>query len=231
MNTLIPGNREEAWNGMDNLDNKPTKPARRKSDLTLLGSSSQDLEEWNYTLEFGVNLSQISFEGLNNYYVSVARTDKKNNVTETLTSVLEFRLSDDNNKISIEGGPPFPFIITSKTIDLACTDLDEDIVNAVNNGIAWLKGDIDYDWINENRRKIPTALLNDAIAINLLMSSISTIIGGSMSCHNKIIKEKQPLFTSKADYINAMYDMLRNELENFTVIAINRGVQHYIESS
>lgn len=46
--------------------NKPT-PARRKSDLTLLGTSSQDLGDKVYTLEFGVNLSQISFEGLNKF--------------------------------------------------------------------------------------------------------------------------------------------------------------------
>ena len=213
---------------MNTTDKNTSRPSRRKSDLTLLGTSSQELDDWVYTLEFGVNLSQISFEGLNNYSVSVSRTDKNSRITETLTSVLEFRLSEGNNKISIEGGPPYPFPITRKTLDLECTDLDAGIVKAVTQGIAWLKGEINDDWVSENRRRVPEGLLNDGLAITLLMSSISTIMGGSMECHNKVIKDKRPLFTSKADYINAMYDTLKNRLDDFTVVAINRGVEHYI---
>lgn len=216
---------------MDKRNNNPDKPTRRKSDLTLLGISSQELEDRVYTLEFGVNLAQISFEGLNNYSVSISRTDKKTGTTESLTSVLEFRLSEGNNKISIEGGPPYPFPVTRKTLDLSCTELDKGIVEVVDKGIAWLKGEIKDDWISKNRRKVPSGILNDAIAVNLLMSSISTIIAGSMDCHNRVIREKQQLFTRKEDYINAMYETLKNELDDFTVIAINRGVEHYIATS
>jgi len=61
---------------MTNKDHT-SKPSRRKSDLTLLGSSSQDLDDWVYTLEFGANLEKTSFEGLNNYSVANTRTDKK----------------------------------------------------------------------------------------------------------------------------------------------------------
>lgn len=216
---------------MEPTDPNKAKPARRKSDLTLLGTSSQDLEDKVYTLEFGVNLSRISFEGLNNYSVAITCWDKNTDVTESLSSVLEFRLQEGNNKISIEGGPPFPFWITRKTLDLSCTELDDGIVEAVTKGIAWLKGEIKDDWVSKNRRKVPANLLNDRIAVNLLMSSISTIIGGSMDCHERVIKSQSRLFTSKADYINAMYDTLKEELDDFTVVAINRGVQHYITTS
>lgn len=207
---------------------KPT-PNRRKSDLTLLGTSSQDLDDRVYTLVFGVNLAKTSFEGLNNYSVAISRTDSDDQ-SLTLSSVLEFRLQEDKNTISIEGGPPYSFGITDKTLDLACTDLDEDIVLAVMKGIAWLKGDIKDDWISTNRRKVPVALLEDGIAINLLMSSISTIIGGSLACHNEVIRNRSTLFTSKADYISAMYESLKGKLDEFTVVAINRGVAHYIET-
>lgn len=220
----------DTWNFMTNKDHT-SKPSRRKSDLTLLGSSSQDLDDWVYTLEFGVNLEKTSFEGLNNYSVANTRTDKKTEESETLSSVLEFRLQEGNNTISIEGGPPYDFGITKKTLDLDCIELDEDIVLAVIKGIAWLKGEIKYDWISTNRRRIPFALLADRIAINLLMSSISTIIGGSMSCHNKVIRSQSSLFTSKEDYTRAMYEALKANLEEFTVIAINRGVQHYINTN
>jgi len=216
---------------MDNKDKKQPTPTRRKSDLTLLGTSSQDLGDKVYTLEFGVNLSQISLEGLNNFSVSVCCWDKQSDVTESLTSVLEFKLQEGNNKISIEGGPTYPFWITKKTLDLACTDLDEGIVDAVKKGISWLKGEITDDFLKTNRRKVPVNLLNDRIAINLLMSSISTIIGGSMDCHNRLIKSRSRLFTNKADYINAMYDMLKEELDDFTVVAINRGVKYYMATS
>ena len=67
----------DTWNFMTNKDHT-SKPSRRKSDLTLLSSSSQDLDDWVYTLEFGVNLEKTSFEGLNNYSVANTRTDKKN---------------------------------------------------------------------------------------------------------------------------------------------------------
>ncbi len=216
---------------MDNSGKNKPLPARRKSDLTLLGTSSQDLGDKVYTLEFGVNLSQISFEGLNNFSVSVYCWDKQSDVAESLTSVLEFKLQEGKNKISIEGGPTYPFWITKKTLDLACTDMDEGIVDAVQKGISWLKGEITDDFLKTNRRKVPVNLVNDRIALNLLMSSISTIIGGSMDCHNRLIKSRSQLFTNKADYINAMYDMLKQKLDDFTIVAINRGVQHYISTS
>jgi hypothetical protein len=53
-----------------------------------------------------------------------------------LTSVLEFKLQEGKNKISIEGGPTYPSWITKKTLDLACTDMDEGIVDAVQKGIS-----------------------------------------------------------------------------------------------
>jgi hypothetical protein len=121
---------------MDNSGKNKPIPARRKSDLTLLGTSSQDLGDKVYTLEFGVNLSQISLEGLNNFSVSVYCWDKQSDVAESLTSVLEFKLQEGKNKISIEGGPTYPSWITKKTLDLACTDMDEGIVDAVQKGIS-----------------------------------------------------------------------------------------------
>jgi len=109
--------------------------------------------------------------------------------------------------------------------------MDEGIVDAVQKGISWLKGEITDDFLKTNRRKVPVNLFNDRIALNLLMSSISTIIGGSMDCHNRLIKSRSQLLTNKADYINAMYDMLKQKLDDFTIVAINRGVQHYISTS
>lgn len=106
--------------------------------------------------------------------------------------------------------------------------MDEGIVDAVQKGISWLKGEITDDFLKTNRRKVPVNLVNDRIALNLLMSSI---IGGSMDCHNRLIKSRSQLFTNKADYINAMYDMLKQKLDDFTIVAINRGVQHYISTS
>jgi len=96
--------------------------------------------------------------------------------------------------------------------------------------LAWLKGDGQEKTI-KNRREIPRALLDDRMAMNLLMSSISTIIAGSMDCHKKVIHEEQHLFIQKHDYSNAMYKALCADLDELTVLAINRGVQHYVNSN
>jgi len=164
-------------------------PSRRKSDQTLLGKSSQDLDNRVYTLEFGVNLSQIGFEGLNNYVVGISCLDKSTGKSETLTSALEINHQFASNTLNIEGGPPFGFSVSKNTMDLECTDIDESIVKAVNKGIAWLRGEITDSWIKKNRRRVPAGLLEDRIAVCLLISSISTIIGGSMECHHKVIRE------------------------------------------
>ena len=116
------------------------------------------------------------------------------------------------------------------TLDLSDLKLDEGIVEAVTNGIAWLKDGRTTERV-ENRRQVPRELLEDRIAMNLLMSSISTIIAGSMECHQKVIKEKQRLFTHKNDYIDAMYECLQRNLDDLTVVAINRGVQYYVDHS
>ena len=217
---------------MNTPGNKKTDdPHRRRSDLTLLGSSSQDLEDKIYTLEFGVNLGHITFEGLNTYSVTVTCFDKASDSTQSLTSVLEIHRQDQINAISIEGGPPYAFKVSDKTLDLSSDDLDQSIIYVVEQGISWLKGEIQDNWVTENRRKVPKELLNDRIAINLLMSSVSTIIGASLDCHRQVVKEKQHLFTSKQDYVDAMYEKLKEELDEFTVVAINRGVQHYVSSS
>jgi hypothetical protein len=52
-----------------------------------------------------------------------------------------------------------------------------------------------------------------------------------MECHQKVIKEKQRLFTHKNDYIDAMYECLQRNLDDLTVVAINRGVQYYEDHS
>lgn len=204
-------------------------PARRKSDLTLLGSSSQEYHDRIYTLEFGVNLKQITFEGLNTYSVTVSLLDKKSQVAESLSSVLEIKLKEKNSIISINGGPPYPFQFTKNTLDLTGTELDQSLVEAVENGIAWLNGKVEVDWIvKKDRRKVPVVLLQDAIAVNLLMSSVSTVIGGSMACHLHVVREKEHLFTSKKAYAESMFERLRQKLDEFTTVAINRGVQRYL---
>jgi len=164
-------------------------PSRRKSDQTLLGKSSQDLDNRVYTLEFGVNLSQIGFEGLNNYVVGISCLDKSTGKSETLTSALEINHQFASNTLNIEGGPPFGFSVSKNTMDLECTDIDESIVKAVNKGIAWLRGEITDSWIKKNRRRVPAGLLEDRIAVCLLINSISTIIDSSMECHHKVIRE------------------------------------------
>lgn len=219
------------WRNMSNPNNGKNKPARRKSDLTLLGTSSQDLDDRVYTIEFGVNLAQITFEGLNNYSVSIECRDKTTDTTERLSSVLEIRLREKNNSISIEGGPPCTFAVFHNTLNLTNPELDESIVGAVNNGIAWLTGDFGKDWVKENRRRVPDEILKDGIAINLLMSSISTLIAGSLACHDSVIKGNQGPFSNREDYVNAMYDQLRGRLDELTVTAINRGIQRYVATS
>ncbi len=207
-----------------------TRPSRRKSDLPSLGNTSQEFENKIYTLEFKVNLVQITFEGLNNYAVTISCFDKDTEETESISSVLDIHLSEKNNNISIEGGPTEVFSVGTDTLDLSNMELDENIAEAVNSGLVWLKGEGQEKMI-KNRRQIPTALLHDRMAMNLLMSSISTIIAGSMECHKRVINEKRHLFTQKNDYSDAMFDALRDELEELTVVAINRGVQHYVNSN
>ena len=131
---------------------------------------------------------------------------------------------------ALRGGPTEVFSVGTDTLDLSNMELDENIAEAVNSGLAWLKGEGQEKMI-KNRRQIPTALLHDRMAMNLLMSSISTIIAGSMECHKRVINEKRHLFTQKNDYSDAMFDALRDELEELTVVAINRGVQHYVNSN
>ncbi len=206
------------------------KPARRKSDLSLLGNTSQDFENKVYTLDFKVNLTHITFEGLNNYAVTVSCLDKDTQVTESISSVLDISLKQDNNSLIIEGGPTVYFSVAEDTLDLSDLKLDEGIVDAVTSGIAWLKDDKTIDRV-QNRRQVPKQLLEDRLAINLLMSSISTIIAGSIECHEIVMKEKQRLFTHKNDYSNAMYDCLQKNLDDLTVVAINRGVQYYVNRS
>ena len=212
-----------------NTDN-PDKPARRKSDLPLLGKTSQDFENRVYTLDFKVNLTQITFEALSNYAVTISCFDKDTQQTESISSVLDISPKQDNNSLIIEGGPTVFFSMSEDTLDLSDLKLDEGIVEAVTNGIAWLKDGRTTERV-ENRRQVPRELLEDRIAMNLLMSSISTIIAGSMECHQKVIKEKQRLFTHKNDYIDAMYECLQRNLDDLTVVAINRGVQYYVDHS
>lgn len=213
---------------MSGSDNTSDKPARRKSDATLLGKSSQDLGDRVYTLEFGVNLSQISLEGLTHYSVSISRTNKDTNIEEKLSSSLEVSLSKNKHIVQVEGGPPVTFTVTQKTLDLSIIELDESIIEAVNDGLSWLQGNSAEQWVQENRRKIPIELLTEGIAVNLLMSSISTIIGGSVACHKKVMQGRQAMFQSKSDYVEAMFENLRNKLDEFTEVAINRGVQYYV---
>lgn len=213
---------------MANTDDKTDKLARRKSDSTLLGTSSQELEDKTYALEFGVNLSQISIVGLTHYSVAISCSYKNNNTHEKLSSSLEVSLNNNNHVIQIEGGPPIAFNVTDKTLDLSITELDESIIDAVNTGLSWLKGNSEEQWVKENRRKIPMDLISDGIAVNLLMSSISTIISGSVSCHKKVMQEQQAMFQSKSDYVDAMFESLRGKLDEFTEVAIHRGVQNYV---
>lgn len=93
-----------------NTDNSD-KPARRKSDLPLLGKTSQDFENRVYTLDFKVNLTQITFEGLSNYAVTISCFDKDTQQTESISSVLDISLKQDNNSLIIEGGPTVCFFL------------------------------------------------------------------------------------------------------------------------
>lgn len=204
------------------------KPTRRKSDLTLLGKSTQELDDKVYTLEFGVNLSQITFEGLNNYSVTISCLDKQDNHSESLSSALEIRLRDRNNILSIEGGPPYAFAVGKGTLDLKSMAIDPGIIAAVNKGIAWLKGDIDDKWLAKNRRRIPEKLIHDPLAVNLLMSSISTVIGEAMTCHERVMREQRPVFTSKSDYVDSMFNYLKTSIDELTEIAIYRAVNHLV---
>jgi len=138
-------------------------PSRRKSDQTLLGKSSQDLDNRVYTLEFGVNLSQIGFEGLNNYVVGISCLDKSTGKSETLTSALEINHQFASNTLNIEGGPPFGFSVSKNTMDLECTDIDESIVKAVNKGIAWLRGKL----LTAGSRRIVVGFLLDCLRTEL----------------------------------------------------------------
>jgi hypothetical protein len=217
---------------MTNSDKSTEKPARRKSDVTLLGTSSQDLGDKVYTLKFGVNLSELTLEGLNNYSLGVACLDKQSKTTESLVTALVLSLRGDRHTMHIEGGPPIVFTTTEQTLDLTFVELEQSIIDAVNKGMEWLKGALDDDdWVQDNRRHIPLDLITDKIAINLLMSSISTLIAGSVACHKRIMHEKQSMFSSRNDYIGAMYEGLRDELDEFTEVAINRGVQNYVANS
>ena len=217
---------------MTSSDKSTEKPARRKSDVTLLGKSSQDLGDKVYTLEFGVNLSELTLEGLNNYSVGITRLDEQSKQSESLATALVVSLRGDRHTMHIEGGPPIVFITTEQTLDLTFIELEQSIIDAVNKGMEWLKGALDEDdWVQDNRRHVPLDLLTDKIAINLLMSSISTLIAGSVACHKKIMYEKQSMFSSRNDYIGAMYEGLRDELDEFTEVAINRGVQNYVANS
>jgi hypothetical protein len=220
---------------MTNSDKPTERPARRKSDVTLLGKSSQDLGDKVYTLEFGVNLSELTLEGLNNYSVGITRQDKqskKSEKSESLATALVVSLRGDRHTMHIEGGPPIVFITTEQTLDLTLIELEQSVIDAVNKGMEWLKGTLDEDdWVQDNRRHVPLDLITDKIATNLLMSSISTLIAGSVACHKKIMHEKQSFFSSRNDYIGAMFEGLRDELDEFTEVAINRGVQNYVANS
>jgi hypothetical protein len=148
-----------------NTDN-PDKPARRKSDLPLLGKTSQDFENRVYTLDFKVNLTQITFEALSNYAVTISCFDKDTQQTESISSVLDISPKQDNNSLIIEGGPTVFFSVSEDTLDLSDLKLDEGIVEAVTNGIAWLKDGRTTERV-ENRRQVPRELLEDRIATNL----------------------------------------------------------------
>ena len=197
--------------------------------MPLLGNTSQEFENKIYTLEFKVNLEQISFEGLTNYAVTVSCFDKDTGITERISSVLDMHLHENKNDLTIEGGPPVFFTVGSETMDLSSMELDQSIVDAVNSGLSWLKGESSEKLI-KNRRSVPRTLLEDRMAMNLLMSSISTIIAGSIDCHKRVIKEKRHLFTEKNDYIDAMYEALRADLDELTVVAVNRGVKHFVNT-
>ena len=148
-----------------NTDN-PDKRARSKSDLPLLGKTSQDFENRVYTLDFKVNLTQITFEALSNYAVTISCFDKDTQQTESISSVLDISLKQDNNSLIIEGGPTVFFSVSEDTLDLSDLKLDEGIVEAVTNGIAWLKDGRTTERV-ENRRQVPRELLEDRIATNL----------------------------------------------------------------
>lgn len=218
-------------NESDNDKRTPDKRGRRKSDMTLLGTSSQDMEDKVYTLEFGVNLSQISFEGLNNYSVTVSCHDKKTDTTESFNSSLEIRLREESNILSIEGGPPCAFEVGPDTLDLTHLEIDKGVIRAVNKGLGWLRGDSDTEWLVKNRRQVPEALLGDPIAINLLMSSISTVIGEAMACHRTVMQSNNQPFSSRSDYVNAMFDCLKGSIEELTEIAIHRAVKNLMSDT
>jgi len=56
--------------------------------------------------------------------------------------------------------------VSEDTLDLSDLKLDEGIVEAVTNGIAWLKDGRTTERV-ENRRQVPRELLEDRIATNL----------------------------------------------------------------
>lgn len=213
------------------MDTSSDTPHRRRSDLTLLGSSSQELEHKVYTLTFGVDLADITFEGLHNYAVTVSRRDNNNGSEESLTSVLKIGLQSKTYNVSVDGGPAYDFTITDKTLDLDSFELDTGIVDAVNRGIAWIRGEIRDERMQANRRRVPSILLDDPIAVSLLMSSISTLVGGATRCHRQVIAAQKNTFTSKEDYINRMYDGLKDDMDTFTEVAIYRCVNYYMASS
>lgn len=216
--------------GNSSPDNE-SKLTRRKSDATLLGMSSHELNDKIYSLEFGVNLSLLTLEGLTHYSVAISCFDKNSQQEQKLSSSLEVSLTTSDHKVQIEGGPPIRFSVSEKTHDLEELSLEDSIVNTVNQGVSWLKGEPDSEWVKENRRQVPEALLNDAIAVNLLMSSISTIIAGSVFCHRKVISNQKQMFESRDHYIKAMVFELRAKLDDFTHLAIHRGVQLFVASS
>jgi len=216
---------------MDRSNNTSGKPQRRNSDLTLLGSSSQEMEDRVYTLTFGVDLADTSFEGLHNYAVSISRLDTDTGMEEALASVLRIGLQSKTYSVSVEGGPFYDFDITKKTVDLTSHELDQGVIDAVHNGIAWVKGEVPNEQGLRNRRHVPIILLDDPIAVSLLMSSISTLIGGATKGHHQVINEKGVAFDSREDYINHMYDVLKGNLDTFTEVAIYRCVNYYMSNT
>lgn len=211
---------------MKQTSTAPTKHQERSTDLTLLGQSSQDMGDKVYTLAFGVDLTDASFDGLHNYAVAITCLNRKTGKAETLNAALEIHLGEGVYRLGMEGSPPRLFSIRNDTLDLNNSDLDPGIIDVVNQGISWLVPAPGIPKRQPNRRHIPSGLLHDTMAINLLMSSVSTLIAGAQDCQTRVISQKSHLFTSRDDFIGSMFDCLKEQMDHFTCVAINRCVNH-----
>lgn len=181
---------------IESNDFSPKYPLEDESGLMHLCTISHETDERVYRILLQTDVSRVSLEGLNQYFLVVASRHKATGMQEMLEVSVELNLRQEMSCISIGGDAPYYFTVTRKSLDLCNPEIDSSIHEAVD--LALMEHRLNASGVSR------ASIIFDGLSCNFIKAGASALLALSTWSHQEVIRNANHLFASRLDYVREM---------------------------